>query len=289
MSGGANDVPRSPSLCPSFSPSLGSRILILFAVEQELRPMRRRRASLGDRDVWLAATGMGARNAAAAAAAMLDDDPRPDLVIIAGVAGALDPTLQVGDVVVADSLITDADLLIPPLVPAIRNPQSAIRNPYTGPLLSLDRVLITPEEKAAAFNSPPPNTQHPTPPEMRGLDSPLPPSPASLRAAGEGGPGGLGPLAVEMESAAVAREAARRSIPWSAVRAISDTAADSLPLDFNRLRDHTGGLPVSRVALAALTHPAAIPGLIRLGKNTTFAAERLAEYLCTWLTAQPQR
>jgi adenosylhomocysteine nucleosidase len=235
-----------------------SRVLVLFAVEQELAPMRRRRNSLGDADLWLAATGMGARCAAATAAPMLDD-PRPALVVIAGVAGALDPKLQVGDLVIADQVITETEVLTPSLIPSLSHTPTPPHS-HTGPIVSLDQVLITAEEKAAAFAG---RLPHP----------PTPPHPHTP------------PLAVEMETAAVARLAEARRIPWCAIRAVSDTAAESLPLDFNRLRDRSGDLPTSRVALAAITNPRAIPGLIRLGKNTSLAADRLAEALCAWIAS----
>jgi adenosylhomocysteine nucleosidase len=43
-------------------------------------------------------------------------------------------------------------------------------------------------------------------------------------------------LAVEMETAAVAQTAVAHSLPWVAVRSISDTAADELILDYGRLQ-----------------------------------------------------
>ena len=92
-----------------------------------------------------------------------------------------------------------------------------------------------------------------------------------------------GPVAVEMETAAAARIAAAAGIPWAAVRAISDSAGESLPLDFNTLRAPDGDLPVSRVALAALLRPSCVPGLLRLAKGTQVGAEALANCLSTAL------
>lgn len=46
----------------------------------------------------------------------------------------------------------------------------------------------------------------------------------------------FGALAVEMETAAVAQTAVAHRLPWVAVRAISDTAADELILDYGRLQ-----------------------------------------------------
>lgn len=164
-----------------------------------------------------------------------------------GVAGALTEDLAVGDVIAANAVYTPDEALTPSAVPA-----GALRPYRTGALLSLDRVLVTADEKRDA--------RQPT-------------------------PDGVSPLAVEMETAAVARVAIENGVPWAAVRAVSDTAMESLPLDFNRLRTTDGDLPVSRVALAAIINPRSIPGLIRLGGNTAAASRSLAAFLAEWLAA----
>lgn len=243
------------------------RIAILFAVEQERAPLLRYlplpnpRPDLRDRRIFwisevdgrhvlLLAGGVGHRKAEEAARRIVEHWV-PDLMIMAGVAGALAPEAAVGDVVLADRIVTPSGELIPNLVPVPG--ETTARSVRTGALLCADRVLVTAAEKKAAYS---PNAQRPMP---------------------------NAPLAVEMETAGLAHVAMEHRIPWAAVRAISDSADESLPLDFNRLRSADGDLPTSRVALAAITHPWAIPGLIRLGKNTTEAADALAGFLHTWI------
>jgi hypothetical protein len=58
------------------------------------------------RDICLVKTGVGRKNAAAAARAICEYQ-RPGLVIIAGAAGALDPALRRGSVVVAERVILE--------------------------------------------------------------------------------------------------------------------------------------------------------------------------------------
>jgi len=88
-----------------------------------------------------------------------------------------------------------------------------------------------------------------------------------------------GAAAVDMESAAIAKIAAKWGVPFSCIRAISDSANDDMPLDFNRYRAGDGGFSRSRIALAALARPfSAIPALIRLDRNCRIAAESLGEY-----------
>jgi adenosylhomocysteine nucleosidase len=189
---------------------------------------------------------MGQKRAGTAAEAVLREW-RPDLLVMAGVAGALAPDLSMADVIVADGIVAGHELHSPSLVPSV-----STRSHHTGRLLSLDRVLVTADDKRVALA-------------------------ALLHSSA--------PLAVEMETAAVAQVAACHGVPWAAIRAVSDTADESLPLDFNRLRSPDGDLPTARVALAALSSPTAIPGLIRLGKNTGLAAEAVARFLEHWISS----
>ena len=125
-------------------------------------------------------------------------------------------------------------------------PHLTVSGVTVGHLLSIDRVLVTSEHKATALK------------RFEAVE---------------------GPLAVEMETAAAAVVAEHHKVPWGAIRAISDSAEESLPIDFNQLRDKDGDLPVSTVALVAIRRPGRIPGLLRLGSATNQAARALAEAL----------
>jgi adenosylhomocysteine nucleosidase len=89
-----------------------------------------------------------------------------------------------------------------------------------------------------------------------------------------------GAAAVDMEAAAVGRRASEWGVPFYCIRAVSDTALEDLPLDFNRYRDGAGRFNRSRIALAALARPfRTVPGLLRLDRNCKLAAEALGEFL----------
>jgi nucleoside phosphorylase len=85
--------------------------------------------------------------------------------------------------------------------------------------------------------------------------------------------------AVEMESEAIQTLCRERGIPCATVRVISDAANENLPLDFNQLARPDLSLDYGKLALAVAQSPGKIPALLRLRKNSQFAAEKLAEVL----------
>ena len=85
--------------------------------------------------------------------------------------------------------------------------------------------------------------------------------------------------AVEMESAIITRLCREAGVPCVTLRAISDTAHEDLPIDFNALLTPDEQLSPVKLAWAILREPQKIPALLRLGKNSARAARRLAEVL----------
>ncbi len=82
-----------------------------------------------------------------------------------------------------------------------------------------------------------------------------------------------------MESAAIHAVCAERGIPCATVRVISDTANEDLPLNFNTLAKPDKSLDYGKLFLAIAKSPGKIRALMKLQKQTRFAAERLAEVL----------
>jgi adenosylhomocysteine nucleosidase len=120
-----------------------------------------------------------------------------------------------------------------------------VRSPASycrGEVVSSDRVAVTAVEKRALYQS-------------------------------------TGAAAVDMEYGEVKRIAEKWGVPAGAVRVVSDTAGEDMPLDFNKYRDRNGRFSRVRIALAALARPfTAIPGLLRLDRNCRLAADKLGEF-----------
>ena len=176
-----------------------SRIGVVAALGAEARTLgtatarRRDNLTLLRDGTLLAVSGMGCE-AAESAARMLADAGAASLMSW-GLAGALDPSLRAGSVVLPNEIIS-RDGLCCPVSPEWRArfaaAISAQRPVAGGKLLTSSRALDAVAEKAAAFRE-------------------------------------TGAVAVDMESLAVAQVAGTRNLPFIAVRVIVDTAADMLP------------------------------------------------------------
>jgi adenosylhomocysteine nucleosidase len=135
-------------------------------------------------------------------------------VISTGFCGALDPTLRIGDIVIAGE----------------------------GEIWSEDRVAVRAEDKRRLREK-------------------------------------TGARVVEMEYAAVRAKAAEWGVPCRAVRVVSDSATEDLPLDLNRYRDAQGRFQLTRIALSGLLRPfSVLPKLMQLDRNSKLASERLGAF-----------
>jgi adenosylhomocysteine nucleosidase len=235
---------RKGKLEPRDAPAHGEwvepgRILVLVAIEQELRSVARvlrgaRRGSelrgrLAGSEVVALAIGMGgdARRPIA--------DERPGLVVSFGFAGALDDGLSAGDLVLATAVRSAQGGVVPVPEPARAAAAAALRGlrVVEGEVVCATAVAGSSEEKRALATD--------------------------------------GALAVDMESYPVARAAADAGIPWLALRAIVDPLETSLP-PFAREPRRDYLWPAVRHALSG---PRAAAGLVRLARNASRAGAAL--------------
>ncbi len=192
---------------------------------------------LGGQEVVVSISGFGKVAAASTVTSMLDRFDA-EAVVFSGVAGALDPDVTRGDVVIANELVQhdfDASPLFPRFViPSLqvdripgdaawtdRAAAAAARAGATvhrGLILSGDRFIDNDADRA----------------ELRSL---FPDA-----------------LAVEMEGAAVAQVCAEHRIPFVVIRAISDAADDDAATDFIEFVDRQAA-PLLAEIVAGLIAP----------------------------------
>lgn len=176
---------------------------------------------------WLIANGPGAALVREALSKWVTDgEQRVEGIISTGLCGALDPALNVGDIVVSG----DAPL---------ESSAKFVR----GEVHTVDHVVVEASDKSR------------------------------LRSR-------TGAVAVDMEAATVARTAAEWQIPYLCVRAVSDTADHTLPLDFNRYRTARGDFSRTRIALAAIARPFTVMSqLMEFDRDCRRAADALGDFL----------
>ena len=90
--------------------------------------------------------------------------------------------------------------------------------------------------------------------------------------------------AAEMESFGVLRAARDAAVPAVAIRAISDTVDEDLPLDMNAAITEEGQVSVTRVVGQLARHPQSLPAVMRIGKNSKQAAKSLCAFLDRYVT-----
>jgi adenosylhomocysteine nucleosidase len=95
--------------------------------------------------------------------------------------------------------------------------------------------------------------------------------------------------AVEMESYIILAEAARCGVPAVAVRAVSDAVDFDMPYDFARARDPQGQIRLIGIVGQVLRRPSGLPSLLKLARDSRFAARRLASFLDVFVGTMADR
>jgi adenosylhomocysteine nucleosidase len=171
---------------------------------------------------------------------------RPKLVIAAGFAGALHSEYHVGDIILASEVVDEEGHGYTSTWPE-RLPEGEWRPPlHRGRLVTAGCIVASPEEKRA------------------------------LAAKHEA-------VAVDMESASVARWCAERGTPFACVRAISDDLETPLSPRLASLL-HDGRVDALRLVGSLLIRPRMIGELWRLARQTSYAGEQLGKALGEMLT-----
>jgi adenosylhomocysteine nucleosidase len=156
-------------------------------------------------------------------------------VISIGLAGALSPLLEVGDVVIADQILTGAESWDCHEGWRVRL-MSRLAHAHQGQLFGSDVIIEKAETKSGLHTA-------------------------------------TGALAVDMESQVAACFARVRNLPLAGLRVISDDATHVLPPAALVAMKPDGGIAIGRVLGSLLRHPSQVPSLIRTarGSNKAFA------------------
>ena len=217
----------------------------------------RREAAIIARPGWTVVAGGG--DAARLERALEAGVAGATAVLSCGVAGALDPKLRAGDVVVGDLAQSfsreSGNPALPSTAPIALGSRFRGRtfvewlaenlpHAHVGTVVGADAIIASAAEKAA------------------------------LHAA-------TGALAVDMESHIAARVAARHGLPFAILRTISDSADHALPPAALVGMKPDGGMALGAVLAALARDPRQLPALIRTGRDAGAAFASLRRALAT--------
>ncbi|HKV48888.1 MAG TPA: hypothetical protein VJN69_12415 [Candidatus Acidoferrales bacterium] len=229
------------------------RILVVYAVEPEFDPWRKlhkfsestagdfmtRRTQIAGATVEFVVSGMGPARAARAMEAVASAEY--SAVVAAGLSGALHPELEVGNIVIPNTVRRAGEESAPLACDSALCAEAlATGGKSIETLVSSESIATTVEEKHRL---------------------------------------GEGADAVDMESFSVLASALRLKIPTIAIRAISDRHDQALPLDLSSTLDERGQVSIPRVMKLVAGRPGQIASLMKLGRDSKAAAEALARFL----------
>src|SRR6267378_3798812 len=93
--------------------------------------------------------------------------------------------------------------------------------------------------------------------------------------------------AVDMESAIIMSHFAAANVAVLTIRAVSDAADEDLPIDFDRCLTPQGAIKPMSLVNAIVRRPSKLPNLVRFGRQSNQAAQRLATFLDEFIAAMP--
>jgi adenosylhomocysteine nucleosidase len=241
-------------------------LAIVTALPEELAPFRRRvsneRATrvlssryflgqLAGKPVVMTCTGVGRRRADQGVRALLEAFSVRGLVG-AGVAGGLSPGLRGGEILVGDPVRDASAVLGAPDASWVEHALRSEGAPRRATLVTVEQLVWSAAGKASLWRTC---------------------SPAQ-------------PAAVDLESAAWARVAAEKGLPYLILRSVLDVAEEDLPELLAHCQDPDGGLSRAKVVRQALLRPGLVPDLIALRARTRSGAERLAGFVEVFLRGE---
>lgn len=238
-------------------------ICILGAVREEIAGIKRQmkvtgQSKLGKSDAWtgmwedkslvLVRTGVGKKRAQEALSRVLENHA-PAMIISLGYAGGTHPSLKVGDLLIADQVVTGSDEPLPTdaaLVDCAADlPAPKNCSVHKGMLLTMESVISRPEVKRKLGKH-------------------------------------YGCLALDMETSALIQLAKERDIPFISLRSVTD-AVDQELLDVSPFMESDGEVNKLKAGWYVLTHPGSIKTFMSLKDIANLATQNMTYLLTSFL------
>jgi adenosylhomocysteine nucleosidase len=188
--------------------------------------------------IVVAESGMGYARARKATQAMVDAHA-PKWILSSGFAGALLPTMKLGEIIMANEIVDQHGQQISINLTLASDEANGL---YVGRILTADEMVRTVEEKKQLHE------KHEA-------------------------------IAVDMESLAVAQVAAETKTGFMAVRVISDDMSADLPPEVLSIIGDTGAVRVGAALTSLFKRPESLKDMLHLRTNAQAAARSLATFL----------
>jgi nucleoside phosphorylase len=208
-------------------------------------PYRGFRFELAGRTCILVTSGMGVRRAAEATRLLIAEH-HPQLLISFGIAGAVEPDLEIGDVVAAESFCQ-----LEAGVPGPRQPLAALPEAAREAVVRALAACNTHFFIGTAVTTSGTQLHHNDP---NSLTHPI----------------------LEMETAGIAQAAAGSNIPLLVLRAISDGPRAPIPFDLGEVMDADANMKIGVLLQAVIRNPKIILQSGQLMQNSRLAEENAA-------------
>jgi adenosylhomocysteine nucleosidase len=195
-------------------------------------------------DVLVAQTGVGPKKAGAAANRLLKDHA-PRVVLSIGAAGAVDPSLHIGDIVIADTIMHHTGGCFKTSVPQSETIAGQLSNAslpvFRGGCFTVGTFIHTAREKKLIFEN-------------------------------------TGARMIDMESASLAKRFCAAEVPFIDIRIVSDTARENA---FNIEAYYAGKKKAGRMGTGAyfMRQPGELLRALRLKRNVRLVSRRIADIL----------
>ena len=216
---------------------------IIVALPDEINSLTSKKINKGDcvfinEQTLVICSGAGPKNAASASQRLIDKGAKQ--LISWGCAAALSPQLKPGDLVLPHQLLTEKGQIFSIESPWLKQTTElfSLLNPNTGLLAESSIIVAKSQDKETIYQQ-------------------------------------SNAVALDMESIAVATTAINHNLPVMVIRCIADPVAMSLPKAVSYALNNQGDVILSRLLRFLLTHPAELPGLIKLGMHFNAAKKQI--------------
>ena len=231
---------------------------IIVALPQEIGSLTHQKINKGEwislnNNTLLTLAGTGPENADKASLLLIAKGAKR--LISWGCAAALNDNLKPGDLIIPDQLLSEKQqtLSIVSLWSQYVQKQLASLNPHTDLLVESSKIVSESTNKR------------------------------SIQKQSKG-------IALDMESVAIAKIALQYNLPALVIRCIADPVSMSLPKSISYAQNNQGEIILTKLLGYLLTHPAELPGLIKLGLHFKAANNKLklvAKQLDTIVSFEP--